>query len=136
MASREASAPGVPSGGAGDWWSLAVANLLAGNAPDDSAIEVTLVGPQLAVVRTCVVAITGADLGALVPEEGRRLVPAQATSCTRARASNSRAGPTELGPISRSPELSTCRWSSARAVRACLVGSAGSKAGRFGPGTC
>ncbi len=35
----------------------------------------TLVGPRFAVLRTCVVGIAGADLGAVVPEEGRRLAP-------------------------------------------------------------
>ncbi len=66
---------GVPSGGASDPWSLAVANLLVGNQADDAAVEVTILGPHLAVLRTCVVAIAGADLGAAVPEEGRRLAP-------------------------------------------------------------
>ena len=72
---RQLAHLGIPSGGASDWWSLAVANLLAGNKADDAAVEVTLVGPRFAVLRTCVVGIAGADLGAVVPEEGRRLAP-------------------------------------------------------------
>ena len=72
---RQLAHLGVPSGGANDWWSLAVANLLVGNQADDAAVEVTIVGPHFTVLRTCVVGIAGADLGAHVPEEGRRLVP-------------------------------------------------------------
>jgi len=72
---RQLTHLGVPSGGASDWWSLAVANLLVGNEADDAAVEITIVGPQFAVLRTCVVGIAGADLGAVVPEEGRRLDP-------------------------------------------------------------
>jgi biotin-dependent carboxylase-like uncharacterized protein len=72
---RQLAHLGAPSGGASDWWSLVVANLLVGNHADDAAIEMTIVGPQFAVLRTCVVGIAGADLGAVVPEEGRRLAP-------------------------------------------------------------
>jgi biotin-dependent carboxylase-like uncharacterized protein len=72
---RQLAHLGVPPGGASDGWSLAVANLLAGNQPDDAALEITIVGPRFAALRTCVVAIAGADLGAHVPEEGRRLAP-------------------------------------------------------------
>ncbi len=69
---------GVPVGGACDPWSLAVANLLLGNAPSDAALEITLVGPVLRVLRRCVVALAGADLGALVVEEGRPIGPGTA----------------------------------------------------------
>ncbi len=72
---RQLAHLGVPSGGASDWWSLAVANLLVGNHADDAAVEIAIVGPQFAVQRTCVVGIAGADLGAVVAEEGRRLAP-------------------------------------------------------------
>ena len=40
---------GVPESGAADSWSLAVANLLAANDPGAAALEMTLVGPTLAV---------------------------------------------------------------------------------------
>jgi 5-oxoprolinase (ATP-hydrolysing) subunit C len=69
---------GVPIGGACDPWSLAVANLLLGNASTDAALEISLAGPELRVLRRCVVALAGADLGALVTEEGRSIRPGTA----------------------------------------------------------
>lgn len=66
---------GVPVGGACDEWSLAAANLLQGNAPGAPALEVTLGGLVLVARTTCTVALAGADLAALVPEEGRTLAP-------------------------------------------------------------
>lgn len=66
---------GVPIGGACDRWSLAVANLLAGNEPEVAAIEMTLVGPTLAVRSPLTVGLAGADLGGTVRETGRRLTP-------------------------------------------------------------
>ena len=64
---------GVPPGGACDPWGLAVANLLLGNGPDAPTVELTLLGPELAVLEDCVVALGGADLAASVPEDGRSL---------------------------------------------------------------
>jgi antagonist of KipI len=69
----EAMPLGVPRGGACDPWALAVANLLVGNAADAPAVELTLLGPELAVLRDCVIALGGADLAAVVPEEDRAL---------------------------------------------------------------
>jgi biotin-dependent carboxylase-like uncharacterized protein len=66
---------GVPIGGACDAWSLAVANVLLGNEPDEAALEITVVGPALLVLRRCTVALAGADLGARVMEEGRPIAP-------------------------------------------------------------
>lgn len=66
---------GVPIGGACDTWSLAVANVLLGNEPDDAALEITMVGPELLVLRRCTVALAGADLGARVIEEDRPIAP-------------------------------------------------------------
>ncbi|MGH2406710.1 MAG: biotin-dependent carboxyltransferase family protein [Candidatus Limnocylindrales bacterium] len=66
---------GVPPSGAVDRWSLAVANLLLGNRADAAALEMTLLGPTLAVRTTGVVAIAGADLEAEVVEEGLVLAP-------------------------------------------------------------
>lgn len=57
---------GVPRGGACDRWSLAVANLLLGNAPDAPALEVTFGGLDLVAIETCVVGLAGADLGAAI----------------------------------------------------------------------
>jgi biotin-dependent carboxylase-like uncharacterized protein len=64
---------GVPQSGPCDPWSLAVANALLGNVPGAPALEMTLAGPTLAVHRTAVVALSGADFEARVPEEERSL---------------------------------------------------------------
>ena len=69
---------GVPVGGACDPWSLAVANLVAGNSASDAALEITLAGPELLVLRRCVVALAGAELGAHVVEERRAILPGTA----------------------------------------------------------
>ncbi|HYN70176.1 MAG TPA: biotin-dependent carboxyltransferase family protein [Candidatus Eisenbacteria bacterium] len=66
---------GVPIGGAADPVGLAVANLVLGNAPDMAAIECTLLGPELRVLRDVTVGIGGADLGGQVLRGGRRLPP-------------------------------------------------------------
>jgi antagonist of KipI len=66
---------GVPIGGAGDGWSLAVANLLAGNAPGIGAVEMTLVGATFAVRAPITIGLAGADLGGIVRESGRPLPP-------------------------------------------------------------
>jgi len=66
---------GVPVGGACDPWSLAVANLLAGADSGAAALEMTIVGPTLAVRATTVVGLAGADLGGVLRETGRRLLP-------------------------------------------------------------
>jgi KipI family sensor histidine kinase inhibitor len=52
---------GVPPGGAMDLDSLALANRLAGNAPDDPALEITLAGPELEALEETVVAIAGGE---------------------------------------------------------------------------
>jgi len=67
---------GVPESGAADPWSLAVANLLVGNEPDAAVLEMTLVGPTLAVRAGMAVTIglAGADLGGRI-RGGRRLAP-------------------------------------------------------------
>ena len=63
---------GVPVSGAADPWSLAVANLLAGNDRGDAALEMTVVGPRLRARDGGVIALDGADLGGRVIG-GRRL---------------------------------------------------------------
>lgn len=55
---------GVPTAGAADPWSMAVANALLANAPGVAALEVTLTGPRLRAHRALDVAIAGADLRA------------------------------------------------------------------------
>ena len=66
---------GVPVGGACDPWSLAVANFLAGNDGGAAALEMTLVGATLAVREPMTVGLAGADLGAIVRESDKRLLP-------------------------------------------------------------
>jgi antagonist of KipI len=67
---------GVPESGPADPWSLAVANLLAGNAAGAAAVEATIVGPTLRALRPVTVGLAGADLGTRVGT--RRLRTGQA----------------------------------------------------------
>lgn len=60
------AAEGLGPGGAADPWSLAVANLLVGEPPDEPVLEVTLAGPTLRALEPLVVGLAGADLGARV----------------------------------------------------------------------
>ena len=71
----DAAALGVPRSGAADPLALAAANILLGNSPDTAALELTVVGPELAVLVPRVVALAGADFQVKVPEDGRRLRP-------------------------------------------------------------
>jgi antagonist of KipI len=57
-----AVAAGVPPGGAMDRFAHSAANLLVGNEPGAATLECTLTGPRLVAERSCLVAITGADL--------------------------------------------------------------------------
>jgi len=57
---------GVGEGGAADRYSLAVANLLAGNAPDDAVLEIALTGPTLRLGRAATIAVCGATIDAHV----------------------------------------------------------------------
>ena len=56
-----AMSAGVPAGGAMDRFAHRAANLLAGNDEGAAALECTLNGPTLIALRSCLVAITGAD---------------------------------------------------------------------------
>ena len=69
---------GVPTGGACDRWSLAVANLLAGNPTGAAALELTLVGGAFRATTTLRIGLAGADLGGHVRESGRILQPGRA----------------------------------------------------------
>ncbi len=69
---------GVPTGGACDRWSLAVANLLVGNPPGAAALEMTLVGGVFRAMTSLRIGLAGADLGGHVRETGRLLPPGQA----------------------------------------------------------
>ena len=55
---------GVASGGPADPWAHALANLLAGNAADGAALEITLAGPTLRFDAAARVAICGAEIDA------------------------------------------------------------------------
>lgn len=57
---------GVTQGGAADWLSMAWANWMLGNAPDAAVVEITLGGFTVVAEEDCVLALTGADLGARV----------------------------------------------------------------------
>jgi biotin-dependent carboxylase-like uncharacterized protein len=69
---------GVPIGGAADRWSLAVANLLAGNAPGAAGLEMTLVGGAFRATESIRIGLAGADLGGHVRETGRVVRPGRA----------------------------------------------------------
>jgi antagonist of KipI len=56
-----AMSAGVPPGGAMDRFAHRAANLLAGNDEGAATLECTLSGPELIALRSCLVAITGAD---------------------------------------------------------------------------
>jgi biotin-dependent carboxylase-like uncharacterized protein len=53
---------GVPVCGPMDPFAFSAANVLAGNDPGAAALEMTAVGPTLAVGRDCFIAVTGGDL--------------------------------------------------------------------------
>jgi len=69
----DAARLGVPPAGACDPRGLMVANALLENPPGAPAVEITLGGVELTVRETTVLALGGADLGAVVVEEGRAL---------------------------------------------------------------
>lgn len=54
---------GVPVSGAMDQFSLAMANALVGNSLQAAALEITVLGPKLKVLRPVQAAVCGADLG-------------------------------------------------------------------------
>ncbi|MEO7118898.1 MAG: hypothetical protein ABIZ34_08000, partial [Candidatus Limnocylindrales bacterium] len=71
---------GVPRGGACDPLALHVLEALLGGEPGTTAVlEMSLLGPELAVRETCLIGLAGADLGGEVVEERRRLRPGSAT---------------------------------------------------------
>jgi biotin-dependent carboxylase-like uncharacterized protein len=69
---------GVPAAGACDPVGMAVANLLIGNDAGDAALECTILGPELEVLREAVIGLGGADLEASVQPGGRRMRPGRA----------------------------------------------------------
>jgi antagonist of KipI len=67
---------GVPVSGACDGWSLGIANVLAGNAAGDAALEMTLLGATFRVVEDCRLAVAGADMAGPIPVGESRQVRA------------------------------------------------------------
>ncbi|QQE78725.1 biotin-dependent carboxyltransferase family protein [Alicyclobacillus sp. SO9] len=63
---------GVPASGAADKLAWQTGNALLGNSDGCAALEMTLLGPELEVLRTTRIAVTGADLGLKV---GGRSIP-------------------------------------------------------------
>jgi antagonist of KipI len=74
-------ASGMPAGGAMDRWALAVANLLAGNAAEDAALEWALGAGALRFEADAVVALAGAEAEATLGG-----APAPACTALHARA--------------------------------------------------
>lgn len=70
-----AAAYGIPPSGACDPLALAAANLLLGNDPAAPALEMELLGAELIVREPCLVAVAGAEMEAVIPEDGRRIRP-------------------------------------------------------------
>ncbi|MBP5944842.1 MULTISPECIES: biotin-dependent carboxyltransferase family protein [unclassified Pseudomonas] len=64
---------GVTQGGAADWCSMGWANWLLGNGLDVPVIEITLGGFAMVAEEDCLLALAGADLGALI--DGQALAP-------------------------------------------------------------
>ena len=64
---------GVTQGGAADWCSMGWANWLLGNGLDVPVIEITLGGFAVVAEEDCLLALAGADLGALI--DGQALAP-------------------------------------------------------------
>ena len=66
---------GLCPGGAMDPVSLALANALVGNAPDEAALEITVIGPELAFEREALVAVCGAEFDSAFPHNRPVLAP-------------------------------------------------------------
>ncbi len=64
---------GVPEGGAFDRSSLALANALLGNDPDDAAIELTMTGGRYRATEPLALALAGAPMEARVETAGRTI---------------------------------------------------------------
>ena len=77
---------GVPVAGAADATALRAANFLVGNDPGAAALECTVAGPSLKMLRTTVVSICGADLGAVLErgDLGRWEIPPSSSFLARA----------------------------------------------------
>ena len=74
---------GVPVSGACDSWSMAVADRLVDNDPGAAVLEMTLQGATLEVLTSGVIGIAGADMEAVVVEDGRELAPGRSHAVDR-----------------------------------------------------
>jgi antagonist of KipI len=74
----EAMALGVTRSGACDPLALAAANLLCGNPRNAAALEINLLGPELRVLRSAVIAMTGADCEVRLQPSGALVQPGTA----------------------------------------------------------
>lgn len=71
---------GIPPSGALDRYSLACANLLAGNEPGSAALECTLMGPTIQFEQDTLFAISGAPMTLTLDDQ-----PVPANTCLQAR---------------------------------------------------
>jgi antagonist of KipI len=67
---------GLCPGGAMDPFALALANALVGNAPDEAALEITVIGPELHFEHDTLVAVCGAEFQGGFPHNRPVLAPA------------------------------------------------------------
>jgi len=67
---------GLCPGGAMDPVSLALANALVGNPPEEAALEITVIGPELLFERDTLVAVCGAEFQGSFPHNRPVLAPA------------------------------------------------------------
>lgn len=74
---------GVPVSGACDAWSMAMANRLVDNVPAAAVLEMTLQGATFEVLASGVIGIAGADMEAVVVEDGRDLAPGRSHAVER-----------------------------------------------------
>lgn len=74
---------GVPVSGACDVWSMACANRLLDNAPAAAVLEMTLQGAIFEVLASGVIGIAGADMEAVLVDDGRVLAPGRSHAVER-----------------------------------------------------
>jgi biotin-dependent carboxylase-like uncharacterized protein len=101
---------GVPTAGAADAFSAALANRLAGNEPDAALLEVTLPGAMFAFTAPTLIGLAGADLGAVIDgvpltAPAARRVPADASLRFTGRRVGTRAYLAFAGGIDVEPVL-------------------------------
>jgi antagonist of KipI len=96
-----------------------VANEIVGNGADEAALEITLLGPELRMEQSSVIAIAGADLGATV--DGRAVPLNVAIACREAARCALPADVAAAAPTWRCAAVSPCRVCSAAARPTCVA---------------